>query len=505
MDRGGPGKGKPYTLAAMHLPQLHGTAVHLTGIKGTGMAALAEILVDKGAVVTGSDVADRFFTDTLLERVGITPQVGFAPDHVGPGVSLLVYSAAYDESNPERRAAQKRGIPQVSYTQMLGHLSREPRSLAVSGVHGKTTTTAMLGTIIAATSLPATVVVGSAVPTFGGSATLRNGSEYLIAETCEYRRHFLDYHPDVVVVTSVEADHLDYFRDRDDVIDAFVALGHRLPEGGVLVFCADDDGACAVAQRLAQDRPDVVQRPYGFTVEGTGSVGRPVVQDGSQTFTVGLDAGTTQWSIGVPGRHMVSDAAAAITALIALQGEPSEAERSVWCTALSGYRGTSRRSEIVGQAAGVVVVDDYAHHPTEIRTTLEGFREFWPRRRLVVDFMSHTYSRTSALLDDFARAFGAADIVVLNDIYASAREHNHAGMTGRRLYAAVASHHHDVRYAATFPEAIREIVAILRPGDLFVTMGAGDNFRVGTAVLAELADRDTHAGHHPGSTGRTNR
>ncbi len=467
----------------------------MTGIKGTGMAALAEVLHHRGAAITGSDVADTFYTDTILRKLGISPFVGFSADHVGMDVELLVYSAAYDEDNPERAEALRRGIPQYSYNELLGILSRDVRSLAISGVHGKTTTTAMIGMMVDRWELPATVVVGSAVSGFGGTATLIHGEELFIAETCEYRRHFLHFHPDVVVITSVEADHLDYFRDAADVMDAFTELTLRLPTGGAVVYCADDEGASIVAERAGKERRDIRFIPYGFTAAGEGEISDYRVVPGKQIFRMaGLDRALhrdegIRWEIGVPGRHMVLDAAAAITALHVLEPTRDDTAVTRWREALADFSGTRRRSEIVADTAGVLILDDYAHHPTAIDTTLRGFREFWPDRRIIVDFMSHTYSRTAALLDRFARAFGSADVVFLNDIYASAREHNHGGITGESLARAVADHHGDVRYIPSFTEAAEEIGKELRRGDIFVTMGAGDNFRIGTMVAEILSGR----------------
>jgi UDP-N-acetylmuramate--alanine ligase len=467
-------------------------SIHLTGVKGTGMAALAEILHDEGARLSGSDVGERFFTDDLLARIGLVPTVGFSPDHVPTDASLLVYSSAYDQTNPERAEASRRGLPQHSYTEMLGALSRTRRSLAISGVHGKTSTTAMVGTLIAGLDLPATVVVGSAVPSFGGSATLRRGTEYLVAETCEYRRHFLDFSPDVLVVTSVEADHLDYYRDYDDVLDAFVAFARRLPQDGVLVYCADDPGATAVATKVEAERPGVRRIPYGFSVTGPGRIGTPRLADGRQEFEIELPSGSETFELAVPGRHMVANAAAAVMALSALVedgGDPGRVSPT-WRRSLAAFAGTSRRSEILGEFRGILVVDDYAHHPTAIRTTLAGFREFWPGRRIVVDFMSHTYSRTMALLDEFADAFGDADVLFLNDIYASARESRVSGFDGARFAETVRGRHGDVRFVPDFSGAADRIMDELRRGDIFVTMGAGDNFRISRDVADRLRQRE---------------
>lgn len=464
---------------------LRGRRVHLTGIKGTGMAALAELLVAEGAVVTGSDVAERFYTDDLLAAIDLTPRVGFAADHLDPDVELLVYSAAYGPDNPEREAATVRGVEQLSYSEMLGALSTRQPSLAIAGVHGKTTTTAIAGALVAASGVPATVVVGSAVPDFGGSATLRAGTSFLIAETCEYRRHFLSFSPTVLVVTSIEPDHLDYFRDREDIEAAFAEFARRIVAGGTLVVCADDDGARRLGLQVEEARADVTVVRYGLGATGPGRVREVSVVGGRVSFTLGEPG--TQYSMVVPGRHNVLNAAAALCALDALVGDATATVRAQRREALATFRGTRRRSELIGEAGGVVVYDDYGHHPTAIRATLDGFREFFPGQRIVVDFMSHTYSRSQALLDDFADAFGSADTVILNDIYASAREVAVGGIDGAAFAAAIAARHRDVRYRPEFAEAAHEALTVLRPGDVFITMGAGNNAVVGREVLAALA------------------
>lgn len=469
-------------------------AVHLTGVKGTGIAAIAEVLVGEGARVTGSDVAETFYTDELLARIGVVPRVGFSAEHIPADASLLVYSAAYDRDNPERREAERRGIPQLSYAEMLGSLSRSRLSLGVSGVHGKTTTTAMLGTMVANSGLPVTVIVGSAVPSFGGSATLRQGDEVLIAETCEYRRHFLLFSPVVAIITSVEPDHQDYYRDRADIVGAFEEYAMHVASGGAVVYCADDRGAQEIASRVRSRRPDLAVVPYGFSADGAWRCQYLGTGDRSQTFTT-KETGALQWTLAIPGRHMVVNATgalAALTELLARFGTPrGDLPFERWRSQLKLFRGTQRRSETVAEEGGVTILDDYAHHPTAIRTTLEGYREFYPGRRMIVDFMSHTYSRTAALLTEFGPALLPAEIVVLNEIYASARENNRDGITGENLFDAVAAVHDRVIFEPDFEAAAELIAGELREGDLFITMGAGDNFRIGRRVAELLRERTT--------------
>lgn len=461
--------------------------IHLTGVKGSGMAALAELLHARGATLSGSDVADRFYTDVMLERIGLQPRVGFAAQHLPPQLDLLLYSTAYATDNPERSAARERGIPELSYNEALGALSRMQPTLAVSGVHGKTTTTAMIGTM--ARDLPVTVLVGSAVPSFDGSATLRSGNDLFVVEACEYRRHFLSIQPTVLLVTSIEADHLDYFRDAQDVFTAFVQMADQLPPQGCLVYCADDSGARRLADRLRNDRPELRQIGYGFDKHADVRLSEVTTEAGLQRASLRLSDGAVQVALAVPGRHNLLNAAGALAALdqiVAAAG--ARPDRSAWAQRLRAFRGTRRRSEVLGEVDGVLVMDDYAHHPSAIRATLRGLREFYDRR-ILVDFMSHTYSRSAALLDDFAGAFGDAAVVVVNDIYASAREQTAAQIDSAAFAQRLIDAHPDAHYRSDFGAAARYLADAAQPGDVVLTMGAGDNFRIAERVLELLQER----------------
>jgi UDP-N-acetylmuramate--alanine ligase len=471
--------------------RLQGYRVHLVGIKGTGMTALAEILAAHGAVLSGSDVPERFYTDELLARLGVPVRESFCEDHVDSGVQLVVHSAAYSrEVNEELLAAARLAIPMLSYPEALGLLSLRYDSSGVCGTHGKTTTVAMAGTVLRALGLPATVLAGSAVADFGERATMIDGRRYLVAETCEYRRHFLNFHPRRIVVTSVEADHLDYFRDLQDVLEAFTAYGLSLPVGGQLFYNCDDRGAAEVAQRVQGKREDVRLIPYGMQAAGEFRMLRVQQLEGEVRF--GLAGFDGDFAVHVPGRHSAFNAAAAValslTLLRAERGGVRAEELLRVREALAGFRGSRRRSEVVGEARGVLFVDDYAHHPTEISSTLAGLKGFYPSRRLVADFMSHTYSRTRALLAEFGTCFAAADAVVLHRIYASAREQADPAFDGKRLFEEVRGHRGEVYYFDAPEDAVGFLEGFLRPGDLFVTMGAGDNWKLGRTLYERSRD-----------------
>ncbi len=475
---------------AVSLPDsLAAFRVHLVGIKGTGMAALAEILSARGARVTGSDTSEKFYTDEVLRRLGIPFSEGFSENNLPPDSQLVVHSAAYRaEENPELAAAARRSIPSVLYPEALGLLSARSDASGVSGVHGKSTTTALCGVILKAWGFPATVLVGAEVPAFGGRSTLVQGERYLVAETCEYRRHFLNFHAERIVITSIEPDHLDYFKDLEDILSAFETYGRSLPFQGTVVYCADDPGASAAAARIFKRRDDLRMVPYGRGAAGDFRLTAVEQGEGRSRFSLaGIPGG---FALRIPGEHSVLNAAAALALTSLLwereRGGMKSADYAAASVALESFTGSRRRSEIVGEAGGVLFMDDYAHHPTAVEKTLAGIRRFHPGKRLIVDFMSHTYSRTRALLAEFGRCFGSADIVILHRIYASAREADPGTGLDEALHREIARNHPHVHYFAQPADALPFLKAELRAGDLFITMGAGDNWKIGQQLFQAL-------------------
>lgn len=479
---------------------LAGLKVHLVGAKGTGMAALAEILAAKGASLSGSDVADVFYTDAILARIGLDLRIDFSATNLPPGLDLVIHSAAYArDRNPELIEAERRGIRILSYPEALGSLSQGYDSSGIAGVHGKTTTTAMAGSIMAALQLPATILAGSAVASFGGNSTSIKGDRYFVAETCEYRRHFLSFHPRRIILTSVESDHQDFFPTYESIRKAFVDYALLLPQRGELIYCADDEGAREVVEEVSAARRDIRLVPYGFEAPGDWHILSYEAGEGQAAFRLeGFPS--TPFPLRVPGRHLALDATAALALAASLfrdfaPGKPLSQAMDSAARALGSFSGSKRRSEILGEAGGVLFMDDYGHHPTAIRETLRGIRDFWPSRRLIVDFMSHTASRTRALFEDFASSLDEADLAILHRIYPSAREAPDPGMTGRLLFEAAKASRETARAGALtlyFDDVLEgraEILGILRPGDLFLTMGAGDNWRLGAALLADLSSR----------------
>ena len=493
-------------------PDIKGAHVHFVGIKGTGMAALVEILFARGAVITGSDVSERFYTDEILERLGI-PVLGFSGDNITDSVQYVIYSSAYNpEKNPDLVAAGKRKIPMLLYTQALGEISASVFSCGICGVHGKTTTTGLAGTILRALDLPSQVLAGSMIASFGSSCTMTSPSfdkdrpYYFVAETCEYQRHFMSFCPGMILLTSVESDHQDYYPTYESIRDAFVDYVCKLPAGGVLIYCADDDGAREVMSLAVRKRSDIRTVGYGESADGdykltfVNTAGAEQT-NGRQLFSLQA-AGDI--ALVVPGRHNALNAAGAVALcnelLLKSGRNPGDCKETVR-KALLEFTGGKRRSEVIARTEtplgeSLIVLDDYAHHPTAIKSTLRGYREFYGGRRIVVDFMSHTYTRTSALLDDFASSFESADDVFINKIYASAREDaSSADVSGEILSERAAMHKSGVRFCKEFDEAAAEILGLISgpSGDefpcgwLLVTMGAGDNWKVGRMVLDSIA------------------
>lgn len=505
------------------LPEdMHGFKMHFVGIKGTGMVALVEICHSRGAVITGSDVTERFYTDDVLDKLGIKalPFNGANIASVEPDV--VVYSSAYKlDINPDLIEAVKTGIPCLLYTEALGAVSAVAYSAGICGVHGKTTTTGLSGTVAKGLNLPAQILAGSVITSFGNSCTLDNGHEYFIAETCEYQRHFMSFHPQKIVLTSVESDHEDYYPTYEDIRQAFIDYLCLLPEGGEVIYCADDKGACETVALALEQRPDIIGVPYGVTAEGDYAVSFGKVESGVQTFR--LNGFNADFALRIPGKHTVLDSAAALALNFQLlktaRGVAPETDAAAVITAddvqnaknaLLSFAGAKRRSEIVGEAecavkgaaAGsasknsVLVIDDYGHHPTAVATTLEGYKAFYEDRVIIADFMSHTYTRTAALLEEFASSFTAADEVILHKIYPSAREVYSGGVNGKILYARTCAHHQNVQYYEEILDAKDYVLERLsqplpegKKGYLLVTMGAGDNWKLGRAVLDALAAR----------------
>ena len=425
--------------------------VHCIGIGGIGVSALARMFLSRGVAVSGSDMALSEITALLVEK-GVTIYEGHDAKNVPEDVDMVVYSPAVREGNPEYDEAKRRGVPLLSYPEVLGLLSQNMKTIAVSGTHGKTTTTAMIAHIVLKAGFSPTVIAGSLMhplPERGVSERtnfIAGTSDVFIVEACEYRRSFLALHPDILVITNIEEDHLDYYADLADIQSAFSSLVSQMKEGG-----------------------RVVCRP------GTAAI-VPVVEG-----VESIDYGTVSASLSLKvfGKHNEENARAAIAAARVLGISENVAAES-----LSDFPGTWRRGEYKGSlASGAKVYDDYAHHPTEIRTTLLGFREAFPSAHISVIFQPHLYSRTKLLMDEFAKSFDDADAVIVADIYA-AREKDDGTVHARDLVEYIQKEGKDARYGGSLTD-IREFLSKKEytDSDIIITMGAGDVHMIGELLL----------------------
>lgn len=461
---------------------IKGKHIYFIGIKGTGMTALAEIFLSKGAIVSGSDTVEKFYTDKILDSLNIPFTEGFAEKNIPSHVEIVIHSAAYSiENNVEMKLISTGNIPVFEYTEALGQLSKTMISSGITGVHGKTTTTSMAGTLLKHLKLPVTTLVGSGVNSFGGRSSYVGGDKYFVAETCEYKRHFLHFHPEIIVLTNIETDHMDYFKDYNDIEDAFITYMKLLPPGGILIYCSDDMGSRDAAAKLNKMRPDIRQIPYGETALSPYRI--TLLKKGVGLNAFKLEGFDWEFTLKLPGKHLVLDAAAAIALTVSiLEKEGSAPDIKGISEGLASFTGSKRRSEIKGDYKGILFMDDYGHHPTEIAATLRGLKEFYPDKRIIADFMSHTYSRTEALFSGFASCFSDADIVVLHKIYSSAREEE-GRINGKSLFNEAKKNHNNIHYFHELEESLSFYKKLLKKDDLFITIGAGNNWEIGEQLI----------------------
>ena len=448
--------------------------LHFVGAGGVGMSGLAEILLLSTPLeISGCDAARSENTERLV-KLGARIATGHDPSHV-KDADLVVVSSAVSEGNPEVAAARERGIPVIRRAEMLAEIMRLKQGIAVAGTHGKTTTTSLTGMILTEAGFDPTIVVGGRVRILGTNARLGKG-EYLVAEADEFDRSFLELVPVMAVITNIEADHLDTYRDIEDIRDAFAIFANRVPFYGAVVACADDPGVAAILPRIKRR---VVT--YGISAPA-GLSARDILLDPSGASFDVVEGGT--WSLGsvrlsLPGRHNVSNALAAI----AVARELSIPFPTI-ARALAAFTGVVRRFETKGERNGVLVVDDYAHHPTEVSATLASARQVYPQRRLVALFQPHLFSRTRAFAEDFGRALTACDLALVLDVYAS-REQPVPGVTGELVAnAARQAGCREVVYLSDRARVVGEIARLTRSGDVLLTMGAGDVVSFGEEFLS---------------------
>jgi UDP-N-acetylmuramate--alanine ligase len=446
--------------------------IHIIGIGGAGMSPLARILLQQGKSVSGSDQQPSPVT-VSLRSLGAIIHDGHQARNVN-GADLVVASAAVRADNPELAASAQLGIPAIKGAVLLGELLIGRKAICVAGTHGKTTTTAMIAKILSDAGMDPSYVIGGEPLDLPASGHHGRG-DYFVAEADEFDRRFLSLHPTVGVITSIEPDHPDCYPSPESLMEAFRSFVSLLPSDGWLVGCGDDQRVRTLGEALG-DR----FISYGLS-EGSMWTAANVSAGLGESHFCPVRAGRRlpECTLRVPGAHNVRNALAAM-AVADLAGVQDETVRR----SLAGFSGVGRRFEVVGEAFGATLVDDYAHHPTEIRATLAAARGCYPGRRIVAVHQPHTYSRLKALLPEFAASFGDADEVLILDIYAS-RETDSLGMHARDLVSAIDQP--AVAYTGTVDDTTHYLRRTLRPGDVAITLGAGDVNRVLRSLLADKA------------------
>ncbi len=456
-------------------------SIYIVGIEGAGTSALATLYHKIGYDVSGSDTGDRFYA-SVLEKEGIAVETTFSADHVPVDVDLVVYSTAFP-SNVEVSRARELGLRVLSYPEAVGELTKETMSLLVTGTHGKTTTSAMLAEALRSAGKDPSAIIGSRVRAWSGNALAGSGNMFVL-EADEYQDKLSHYSPFSAILTSVDWDHPDFFPDVETYQETFRRFVKRIPMHGALVYSADSASVLSVATEAKCHKIS-----YGFDgaadvrIVSRETVG--AVETGPEGIRQRFGIETEDGSLGIfslrlPGKHNAQNATAVI-ALAAFLRVDMEAVRE----SLSTFVGTSRRSEYIGIYKGIPVYDDYAHHPEELRATISAFRDAYPDKRIVAVFHPHTFTRTAALLSEFSQSFDDADRVIVLDIYGSARE-TAGGVSSADLVRGINRYVRDkAEYVPTIPEVISVLRASLEEGDLLVTFGAGDVWKVAEGVVRD--------------------
>ena len=452
------------------------THIHFVGTGGIGMSGIAEVLLDLGYRVTGTDLAESDTTRRLAQR-GATVHIGHSAVHLGDA-DVVVVSSAVGRDNPEIIAARQRKIPVIQRAEMLAELMRLKQGIAIAGSHGKTTTTSLIASILRAAELDPTVVIGGKVNSLGSNAKLGQG-DLLVAEADESDGSFLMLTPTFAVVTNIDSEHLDHYGTLEDVARAFVGFANRVPFYGLAVVCIDDDNVARILPQLTKRITT-----YGVTRTDADYVAAAIRHDGLHTHFRAIVRGSDhgEFTLHMPGIHNVANALAAIAVADELE-IPIEVTRA----ALAGFEGVQRRFTILGEVNGVLVVDDYGHHPTEVRATLAGARASFPNRRIVAALQPHRYTRLRDNLEGFAQCLDHADVVVVTDVY-PAGEAPIVGVDAQRLIELLLARAPDRRVVHE-PEIAGlpgRLAALVEPGDLVLTLGAGSITRAGPLLLAQL-------------------
>ncbi|MBQ9029942.1 MAG: UDP-N-acetylmuramate--L-alanine ligase [Parasporobacterium sp.] len=446
--------------------------IHFIGIGGISMSAIAQVLLSRGFEVTGSDSKASGLT-AQLQQEGATVFIGQSGDNIAPDTDMVVYTAAISEENPELKKARALEIPCVTRAEFLGQMMKNyETSVCVAGTHGKTTTTSMLSEIMLDAGTDPTIMVGGIMPSIHGNTRI-GASGHFITEACEYTNSFLSFFPTLAVILNVKEDHMDFFKDLADIRHSFREFAHLLPDDGVLVINGEIEDPeyftgglnCRIITFGESEGCEVRAQEITYNQEACPQF---------DLYLKGERIGRV--SLKVPGEHNVYNALAAIASAY---GMGLDVRAAMQC--VSGFSGVDRRFQYKGQIRGITVIDDYAHHPDEIEATLNAALKI-PHRKLWVVFQPHTYSRTEAFMDDFAKQLSRSDAVILAEIYA-AREKNIHGTSSRELMEKIRSLGTECYYFPTFDEIENFLLENCSSGDVFITMGAGDVVLIGDFIL----------------------
>ena len=451
--------------------------LHFVGIGGIGMSGIAEILLDQGFKVSGSDRALSEVTERL-QNLGASIFEGHRASNIVNDVDTVVYSSAVQPDNQEILEAQRRKIPIVRRAEMLAEVMRLKYGIGIAGTHGKTTTTSMTSLVLMEGGLDPTVIVGGKLSGLGGTNARLGRGEFIVVEADEYDRSFLSISPTIAVLTTLETDHLDCYRDLEDIKSAFIQFANKVPFYGFVVLCLDEPALLDIMPSLSKKK--IIT--YGLNPQADVQAVDIRHKDNTTTYTIiraNKELGTI--TLQVPGKHNVQNSLGAIAVGLEL-GVPFEKIKS----GIEKFAGVYRRWEKKGEVNGIAVYDDYAHHPTECRATLSGVKSGW-RRRVVCVFQPHLYSRTRDFYEDFGKSFLLSDVLVVTDIY-PAREEPIQGVTGELIVnAAKQFGHKDVHYVADKKQVPAFLKTVVKPGDIVITMGAGDIWKYGEEFLKQYS------------------
>jgi len=450
--------------------------IHFVGIGGIGMSGIAEVLITLGYDISGSDLKPSPITKRLQD-LGATIFYNHKAKNIGDS-QVVVFSSAVSQDNPEILEAKRKKIPVIRRAEMLAELMRMKYGIAVAGTHGKTTTTSMIAHIMAKAEMDPTMIIGGKVNAFGSNARLGQG-EFLVAEADESDGTFLKLSPIIAVITNIDADHLDYYKDINDIKESFYNFADKVPFYGALVLCVDDKNVCSLIPRF---KKRVIS--YGINNNAdfmAKDISSHQMETGFRLLVYGKDMGRVE--LKIPGEHNIYNALASIATSYELD-IPIEKIKE----ALEDFKGVQRRFQIKATVKDIIFVDDYGHHPAEIMATLKAAKKGW-NRRVVVLFQPHRYTRTKALFNDFLKAFLDADKTIITDIY-PASEKPIKGVTGKKLVESMQSKtKKDVIYLPRDKDMAKNIFPLLRQGDIFITIGAGDIYKVGEEIIKLLGDK----------------